>query len=91
MFKQIMSSEWFTGGKTGSLGNTVWAHHPTQGQVKIADCNSKAVPLATQREHAKLISHAVDMLFMLEDIQRSGFDDTAKQNLKKLFERMSNE
>ena len=91
MFKQIISDAWSCGSKAGSKGNTVWAHHPMLGQVLIADCNSNAVPLATQRAHAKLISHAVEMFYVLEDIQRSGYDENARTNLAVLLERMSNE
>lgn len=87
--KQMLDS-WFVGGKQGSNGNTVWAFHPVMGQVKIADCNSKAIALSTQRQHAHLIAHAMDMLYMLEDIQRSGYDDTAKANLKLLMEKIKN-
>jgi hypothetical protein len=91
MFKQAHHANWFMGGKEGSNGNTVWATHPTAGQVRIADCNSKTLTLACQRDNARLISFALDMLYMLEDIKSSGYDETAKQNLKVLFERMSNE
>ncbi|MFZ4600370.1 MAG: hypothetical protein ACOYNN_17155 [Terrimicrobiaceae bacterium] len=87
--KQILSN-WYLGGKEGSNGNTVWANHPALGQVRIADCNSKAIPLGTQRQHAHLIAHAVDMLFKLEDIERGGYDDTAKTNLKLLMEKINN-
>jgi hypothetical protein len=86
--KQILDN-WFLGGKEGSQGNTVWANHPVSGQVRIADCNSKSIPLGTQRQHAQLISHAVDMLYMLEDIQRRGYDHYAQTNLKLLMERIN--
>jgi hypothetical protein len=88
--KQILSN-WYLGGKEGSNGNTVWATHPVLGQVRIADCNSKSIPLGTQRQHAHLIAHSVDMLFMLEDIERRGYDDTAKANLKHLMGRIKHD
>jgi hypothetical protein len=90
MYEQIID-QWFVGGKEGSNGNTVWAYHPSVGQIRIADCNSKSLPLGTQRKHSKLISHAVDMLHMLEDIKGSGYDETAQKNLKVLLERMKDD
>jgi hypothetical protein len=88
MFKQIAGGHWYVPTTVGSKGNTVWTQDPQGGEMIVADCSSKALPIATQRAHAKLISFAPDMLIMLEEIKRHGFDDTSRKSLKSLFERM---
>jgi hypothetical protein len=55
----------------------------------VADCSSRALPIATQRAHAHLISNAPDMLLVLEDISKRGYDTHARKSLKFLMERMS--
>jgi hypothetical protein len=49
------------------------------------------MPIATQRAHAKLITFAPDMLLVLEDIAKRGYDGQARKNVKFLMERMSHE
>lgn len=89
MFKHIAGGHWFVPSTVGSKGNTVWTQDPTGGSMIVADCSSRATPIATQRDHAKLISFAPDMLLVLEDIYKRGYDDHAQDNVKYLIERMS--
>jgi hypothetical protein len=49
------------------------------------------MPIATQRAHARLIANAPDMLLVLEDIAKRGYDGQARKNVKFLMERMSHE
>lgn len=88
MFKHIAGGHWFVPSTVGSKCNTVWTQDPTGGEMIVADCGSKASPLATQRAHAKLISFAPEMLLVLEDIARRGYDDQARKNVKHLMGRM---
>jgi len=89
MFKHIAGGHWFVPSTVGSKGNTVWTQDLTGGSMIVADCSSRALPLATQRDHAKLISFAPDMLLVLEDIYKRGYDDHAQDSVKYLIERMS--
>ena len=91
MFKHIAGGHWFVPSTVGSKGNTVWTQDPTGGMMIVADCSSKSIPIATQRAHAKLITLAPDMLLVLEDIAKRGYDGQARKNVKFLMERMSNE
>jgi len=91
MFKQMAGGQWFVPSVVGSKGNTVWTQDPTGGSMIVADCSSKAMPVATQRANARLITFAPDMLLVLEDIAKRGYDDQARKNVKFLMERMSRE
>jgi hypothetical protein len=91
MFKHIAGGHWFVPSTVGSKGNTVWTQDPQGGSMIVADCSSRATPIATQRAHAKLIALAPDMLLVLEDIAKRGYDDQARKNVKFLIERMSHD
>ena len=91
MFKHIAGGHWFVPSTVGSKGNTVWTQDPQGGSMIVADCSSRALPIATQRAHAKLIALAPDMLLVLEDIAKRGYDDQARKNVKFLMERMSHD
>jgi hypothetical protein len=91
MFKHIAGGQWFVPLTVGSKGNTVWTQDPTGGSMIVADCSSKAIPIATQRFNARLISFAPEMLIMLEEISKHGLDETARNSLKSLFGRMKND
>jgi len=91
MFKHIAGGHWFVPSTVGSKGNTVWTQDPTGGSMIVADCSSRSTPIATQRAHAKLISFAPDMLLVLEDIAKRGYDGHARKSMKFLMERMSHE
>lgn len=88
MFKHIAGGHWYVPVVAGSKSNTVWTQDPTGGTMIVADCNSKAIPVATQRANARLISFAPEMLLVLEDIAKNGFDDQAQDNVKHLMKRM---
>lgn len=88
MFKQIAGGHWFVPSAVGSKSNTVWTQDPTGGSMIVADCSSRSTPLATQRANAKLISHAPEMLLVLEDIAKRGYDNHARENVKTLIGRM---
>lgn len=91
MFKHIAGGYWFVPSTVGSKGNTVWTQDPQGGSMIVADCSSRSTPIATQRAHAKLITFAPDMLLVLEDIAKRGYDGQARKNVKFLMERMSHE
>jgi hypothetical protein len=57
----------------------------------VADCSSKAMPVGTQRANARLITFAPDLLLVIEDIYKRGYDDQARKNVKFLMERMQHE
>lgn len=89
-FKHIAGGQWYVPNVAGSKSNTVWTQDPTGGEMIVADCSSKATPMATQRAHAQLITFAPEMFLVLEDIARRGYDDHARANVKHLMERMRN-
>lgn len=89
MFKHIAGGHWFVPSSVGSRGNTVWTQDPTGGSMIVADCSSRAIPVATQRANARLIMHAPEMLLVLEDIAKRGYDDHARKSVKVLMERMN--
>lgn len=91
MFKHIAGGQWFVPSTVGSKGNTVWTQDPTGGSMIVADCSSKAMPVGTQRANARLITFAPDMLLVIEDIAKRGYDDHARKNVKFLMERMQRE
>jgi len=90
MFKHISGGQWFVPLVVGSKGNTVWTQDPTGGSMIVADCTSKAIPVATQRANARLITFAPEMLLVLEDIASRGYDDHARASVKALIGRMNN-
>lgn len=91
MFKQMAGGQWFIPSVVGSKGNTVWTQDPTGGSMIVADCSSKAMPVGTQRANARLITFAPDLLLVIEDIYKRGYDDQARKNVKFLMERMQHE
>jgi hypothetical protein len=88
MFKHIAGGHWFVPVVAGSKSNTVWTQDPTGGTMLVADCSSKAMPVATQRANARLISFAPEMLLVLEDIAQRGYDDHNRANVKHLMKRI---
>ena len=91
MFKHIAGGQWFVPSTVGSKGNTVWTQDPTGGSMIVADCSSKAIPVGTQRANARLITFAPDMLLVIEDIAKRGYDGHARKSVKFLMERMQRE
>lgn len=63
MFKHTTPYPWF------AQNTTVWDY---EGQVILASCASKNLPLATQRANARLIAIAPQMYEMIRNLNTEG-------------------
>ena len=87
-FKHMAGGQWHV--PSAGNKNTVWTQDPSGGNMIVANCSSKAMPMATQRSNATLITFAPEMLLILEDIAKRGYDDHARANVNHLMGRMRN-
>jgi len=76
-----LSAKWYVPKGRGASRTTVW-EQTDQGDVLIARCESKNVPLVYQRANARLVALAPTMALVLNHILDNGLDDFAEDSIK---------
>lgn len=76
-----LSAKWYVPKGRGASRTTVW-EQTDQGDVLIARCENKSVPLTYQRANARLVALAPTMALVLNHVLDNGVDDFAADAIK---------
>ena len=76
-----LSAKWYVPKGQGASRTTVW-EQTDQGDVLIARCENKNLPLTYQRANARLVALAPSMALVLNHVLANGMDDFAEDAIR---------
>ena len=76
-----LSARWYIPKGQGASRTTVW-EQTDHGDVLIARCENKNLPLTYQRANARLVALAPSMALVLNHILENGMDDFAEDSIR---------
>lgn len=80
-FLTRLAARWYIPKSQGSSRTSVWEQTDT-GDVLIARCDNKTIPLTYQRANARLVALAPSMALVLNHVLEHGVDDFAEDSIR---------